>query len=577
METHLKARTCLLLLVFVVLGVYYPAIFSPANSVDDPGTIDYLLNHDSFSLREIFVPTGSYYRPFLILSFLGDKYLWGLQESFMHLENVLFHLVNVLLLFAVARNCRLAQGVTSAVLPVTAALLFALHPINAEAVNWISGRTDLVCCIFVLLSTWLMLRPGAGSRASLLAALCLLAACLTKETAIFFLPAAIILPFFYDQNGWERRGLLATARQHWQHLLVFVTAGAAFFLFRALVSRRGDEGVARVLSHVSVTESAGGLANVRLPLKAAGFYLKKLFVPFPLNFGIIHVSDLYLPVGILLCLVVLWLLTRRTLASYFFLCAAAISGSALMIPLLKMTWTPLAERYMYLPSAFFVLGLSFAVDRWELAHRYQTFVALFIAVILSIACYGTASRTILWQDNYALFQDTLRKSPKFVPAQNEMAGALYALGKRKEGAALIRSMQLPESLLNYQFGTVSQAAAKVQSGDLEGAEALLNRLLDVPGRTDVDVRRRLLALYELMVTNGKATRAQVYPKSVEMLTHLYKTTDDPFYQYRLGIVHMQEKQRRLAHESFLLAAAGAPLNAVYRLPAQKLAAKMSQE
>ena len=137
MKAHLNERTCLLLLVLVVLGVYYPAIFSPINSVDDPGMITYLLNTDSFSLKEIFTPGTTYFRPLLTLSFMADKFVWGLQESFMHLENIVFHLLNVLVLFFVSRSCCRTREIHSPLLPFIAALLFALHPINTEAVNWI--------------------------------------------------------------------------------------------------------------------------------------------------------------------------------------------------------------------------------------------------------------------------------------------------------------------------------------------------------------------------------------------------------------------------------------------------------
>ena len=575
MKLYLKARTCVLLLVFVVLGVYYPAIFSPFNPVDDPGTVNYLLNSDSFSLRSIFAPGGTYYRPILLLTFLADKHLWGMQASFMHLENILIHLLNVLLLFAVARSCSRTEEMRSSLLPLTAALLFALHPINTEAVNWISGRTDLLCCFFILLATWFTCRRGASPVASVMAALCLLVACLAKETAIFFLPAALIFPFFHPGEGGVRRSLRQAALQNWSHFLAFGMVGAGFFLFRALGSQHGDAGVARVISHVAGAQSGGAAVNLRLPLKAAGFYLKKLFVPFPLNFGIMHVSDLYLPVGILLCLILVWLLTRRTLCAFFFLCAAAVSCSALLIPLLNLTWTPLAERYMYIPSAFFVLGLTFACQGLERRAHWQPAVTLSAVLILLIGCYGTVSRTLLWQDNLALFQDTLRKSPGFVPAQNEIGIALYAQGKKAESAAMLKSMQLPPELINYQYGLMTKAASLQMAGDLDGAEALLNQVLKTPGKSEVEICRRLLSLYDLKVARGTTSPKQLHPTTVRLLTRMHQLTGDPFYLYRLGIVHMMQQERGPARENFRNAAAQAPPNAIYRLPSLKLSEKMS--
>jgi protein O-mannosyl-transferase len=571
MKEQLSVRTSLLLLVLVVMGVYYPAIFSPFNSVDDPGTINYLLNND-FGLRDIFAPGGTYYRPILLLTFIADKDLWGLQQSFMHLENVLLHLLNVLMVFAVARRALSRSALRSPLPALAAALLFAVHPINTESVNWISGRTDPLACFFVLLSAFLMLRRPASPINSLCAALALLIACLAKETAVFFLPAALLLPFFVEGEG-DRGTLRQTAVEQWQHLLIFCAAGAGFFAFRALGSRHSDAGFARVLSHVGGAQSAGTAVNLRLPLKAAGFYLKKLVEPFPLNFGIIHVSDLYLPVGVLLCLVLLWLVSRRTLAAWFFISAACISCSALMIPLLNLTWTPLAERYMYIPCSFFVVGVLLAFEGGRYPERVQRFAAAALALVLVIAVYGTVSRTLLWQDNLALFQDTFRKSPGFAPAQNEIATALDARGDKRGAAQVLSSMQISASVINYQYGLMTKAAALGQNGDLDGALALLQQALKDPGKHEVDISRRILTLYQMKVDNGTAKSADIYPESVRILSRLYQVTGDPFYLYRLGVIHLAQKQRTLARGCFERAAKEFPPRSVYQGLSLKLAKK----
>ncbi|GFO66743.1 hypothetical protein GMLC_03220 [Geomonas limicola] len=574
MSRDLNTRSCLLLLTFVVLGTYYPAIFSPFNSMDDPGTVNFLLNADNLTLREVFTPGNTYYRPLLFLTFWADNYLWGLLESFMHLENILMHLVNALLVFAITLRLSRLRGIETPLWALVASLLFGLHPINAESVNWVSGRTDPLACIFVLLSVFLLVRSRLTPLSSLLAALSLLVACLAKETAIFFLPAALIYPYFADSS--ERPSLLQVAKQHWIHLFVWVGTGVGFFAFRALAAPVRDAGVARVVTHVVGEKSVGLFFTLKLPLKAAGFYLKKLVQPFPLNFGIIQVSDLYLPLGVLVCLVVVWLVFRRTLSAFFFVSAAAVGCSALMIPLLGLTWTPLAERYMYIPGAFFVVGGVLAVQTLELSQRGRQWLALGVFVVLAVAGYGTAERTLLWQDNLALFQDTLKKSPNFTPAQNEVANALYQKGRDAEARAVVSSMQVNASLINYQYGLRTKASALAAAGDFEGAVAVLKEVLKDPGQHEIAVCNQILKLYEMQVDAGRTTRAQVYPDSVRLLSRLYELTRDPFYHYRLGVVHMMQKKRQLAQVNFAQAAAHAPANAVYRQPALKLAKKMAE-
>ena len=48
-------------------------------------------------------------------------------------------------------------------------------------------------------------------------------------------------------------------------------------------------------------------------LKATGFYFKKFFWPFPLNFGIVEVHGGYVYLGVFVLILVGWLLWRRTL------------------------------------------------------------------------------------------------------------------------------------------------------------------------------------------------------------------------------------------------------------------------
>lgn len=576
MGKELTTRCCLLLLIFVVLGVYYPAIFSPLNSVDDPKLYDFLLNADGLTVRDIFLPggSGSYYRPVTILSFLVDKYLWGIEASFMHLENVLLHLLSALLVFAVARKAALLQGIRSVLLPFCTALLFAVHPINTEAVNWVSGRTDLLAAPFLLLSLFFAIGESAPPVV-ILSALCLLVACLAKETAVFFLPAAMLLPFFSGMSGGGTPGFRATLVRRRLHLAAFPAAVAVYFWLRFLAFRQGDKGIATVAGHVAGAESPGWLTLCRLPLKAAGFYLKKLLQPFPLNFGITHVSDLYLPVGLLLCVLVLWLLRRRTLPAFFMVAAASVGCSALLVPLLGFTWTPVAERYMYIPSALFLVGAALAVHGWRLRSRFPRLSLALVGVLVVVGVWGTASRTLLWQDNLALFRDTLQKSPDFTPAQNQIACELYAVGRTKEAAALLLSMNSSKSMSNYQRGLVNKAFACRGNGDFTGARTYLEQALQNPGKCEVEIIKELLKLNEAEVDSGKVATAAVYAQSTGLLERAYRLTGDPFYQYRLGQLHMFAHKKSLARAAFERAARLAPEHAVYREPALRLCQKMT--
>src|SRR5207249_190081 len=76
-----------------------------------------------------------------------------------HLTNVLLHMANVVLLFVLAHRLaedRLRRKSTTApnpdVVALTAAVLFAVHPMMTEAVGYISGRSEVLCGTFFLVA-----------------------------------------------------------------------------------------------------------------------------------------------------------------------------------------------------------------------------------------------------------------------------------------------------------------------------------------------------------------------------------------------------------------------------------------
>ena len=89
-----------LVLLFVLLGLYYSAIFNPVNLIDDSQILRLFEWDGSGGLRSFLLPGESfYYRPFLMFTFYLDFVLWNNQPSFLHLENILFCLASPIPLF----------------------------------------------------------------------------------------------------------------------------------------------------------------------------------------------------------------------------------------------------------------------------------------------------------------------------------------------------------------------------------------------------------------------------------------------------------------------------------------------
>jgi protein O-mannosyl-transferase len=575
--TALQNRYCVLLLLFVTLGIYYPVIFAPFSSIDDIKMVNWLINANHLSIKSLFLPGGSgyYYRPLVGLSFWMDKILWGLQESFMHLENIVLHAANAVLVFSVALRIFQRLGFRDNLFPLCSALFFALHPINTEAVNWISGRTDLLSGLFILVSLLTLFNSLESNSKfwGVLSASLFFVSCLAKETAIFFYPAALFTVFCYDARDMSLRVKVGRRAS----LYVFFTTAALFYFYlRHLAFARGDSGISHAAESFVAGNEAGYLYTLKLIVKVAGFYAKKLFFPWPLNFGIIHVSDNYIPFGILLIMTALFMLWKRDTVATLFMTSFCVGASSLLVAVSRMAWTPLAERYMYIPSTTFAVAIVLVLAT---SARKRNLGSL-AAPVLMLGCMGiafsTTARNIVWQDNLTLFADTVRKSPDFAPARNDLAVAMLGHGRVEEAHHLIMSNAADASVNNYQIAYLNKAGVLAAEKDLEGARIMLLELLRDPGKQELEIVRNLIAINEkrIVKTRSERTMVSIRSETIDLLNKENKLTGDPFCLYRIGQEFLAMKKKGEAQSYFERAFRKAPDGAYYKEPARKLAERL---
>lgn len=570
-------------LLFVsALGIYYPVLFAPFNSLDDLLLVHQLLNTDSFSLKSHFFPGGvsSYYRPVLTLTFIVDKYVWGLHESFMHLENMLLHAVNVLLVFCLARLYGKMINRDSAALSFLAALLFAVHPINTEAVNWISARADVLAGTFVFGSLVAALLAFQNKKMiwRWVAAFSLLLGLLCKETAIFLLPGLFSIVL------WNARQHYPVWRGQWAVLSVSALAVVCYFPLRLLAFKQ-DLGIGHTSKFVSQVVSVSpdeaaaktsvGLESlsqlitegVAVVLKSIGFYTVKLLQPFPLSFAIDRVSLPHLFAGFLVIFLLVWY--RRRPVWPIFMVAFLLGTSALLVVFTRLAWTPIAERYMYIPSGPFLVGIVYWGGGLAEKHGKQNLAVIGILIILGIFTWGTYSRNILWQDNLTLYQDTLAKAPDAALVKNELAVALISHGREQEAYELLATIAVPDA----QYASLNKALAYARQDDYAGARELLLERLENPGLLEFRIIELLISLtYEqIEKTSDEQLKQRYYRDILSWLERVDKKTHNAFNYYRMGRLNLLLGDRASAQRCFAEAARKLPEGSPFKAPAQKLA------
>jgi tetratricopeptide (TPR) repeat protein len=194
------------LLLLIVFICFSPALTFDFINWDDPFYVFQNPLMEGFSwnhIQKAFSSTVmSNYQPLVTLSLGVDYYLFGLEPAGFHFTNILFHLLNVALVFSFINLLNIPLSTSFLI-----AFLFALHPLRVESVAWITERKDVLYLFFYLcaLHSYLFsLREG--KRLNHYYVLCV---CFFILSALCK-PAAVSFPFILLLLDWKQKGTLST-------------------------------------------------------------------------------------------------------------------------------------------------------------------------------------------------------------------------------------------------------------------------------------------------------------------------------------------------------------------------------
>ena len=155
------------------------------------------------------------WHPLTTLSYQLDVALHGLRPGGFHLTNVVLHVLNTLLLFAVLRSMTGAFHRSAAV-----AALFALHPLHVESVAWISERKDVLSTFFgfLAMAAYVAYARRGGPGRYLLATLCLALSLMAKPMLVTLPLVFLLLDYWPLARMGPGRGAAGT-RSGWAHLM----------------------------------------------------------------------------------------------------------------------------------------------------------------------------------------------------------------------------------------------------------------------------------------------------------------------------------------------------------------------
>jgi len=376
-----STRRLLPAVVFLMVLAVVPYLaFLDGYFLADDLMLDYFLLEDgALSWSKVlyhFFPTEGYvtrqiYRPldFVVLSV--DWIFWGTNPVGYHLSNLAFHVWCTLVVFFLIRRIGRAADLLPAVF---GASLFALHPLNPEAVQWIVGRVDLTSCFFTLLALLCFVRYRRTRRTPfLIATLVATALGLLSKDVVVAIPLYFVL---YDL--WLARPFRRWRESRWDLLAphvytVLMIAGyfvlrlACFGSFFGKYGSSGEAVSAGIQNHWTegIGRVIGLLEQLVYPIRRSPYTASEsTAIWICLTLGYLSLVFMAVAHG----------LTRGTRpirrAALFggLWLAATLIPLVYLLVLLPVTADHLNARLAYLPVAAFCVGLPlvlFSGERWN--------------------------------------------------------------------------------------------------------------------------------------------------------------------------------------------------------------------
>jgi len=423
------------------------------------------------------------YIPVTLLSYQIEHAFFGNAAWIFHFTNLVLHICNVILVFLIitllSRN-RFAGLLT--------ALLFALHPINVEAVLWASARKDLLSAFFFLLTIYLYLKENRWSIGAFFFGL------LSKVT-IVALPLVLLLVDVWEGRTVDRQNI----RSKWAYFLLSIVFGAV-----ALFGKSKPLGVLSLLDYPL------------LFAKSLLFTLEKFFVPTgfspvyaQLTPITIYAPEFFVPLLLLGTAGTALFLLRKRLhilawcAAWFLLLFAPS-----FLAFVKNGYVLFAsDRYAYLPGigVFFFVGILFASVASQ-SKKMSVTVSSAGIVILAGCFLLSRHQAGYWGNSGTLMQRAIALGYDHPLTENNLGSALLAEGKNDQAfSAFMKAAQAGNPQAYFNAAELLRAKGdRKQAIDLYQKGMQAARTRGAVGTQDLAAH---FAIGQMLLDEGKVAEA----------------------------------------------------------------------
>ena len=499
-----------LFLVIAILVVYWQVRNHTFVNFDDGS---YILNNphirDGLNLEGIAwafsFPGFDYWHPLTWLSHMLDCHLYGLKAGMHHQINVIFHILNSILLFLVFKKMTGAIWRSAFV-----AGLFALHPMNVESVAWLAERKNVLSTFFWLLTMLTYIHYSKKpSVPRYLVILFIYTLGLMSKPMLVTLPFVLLLLDYWPlcrinlaHSGSNNQKTPKSNNTDFQrsftlHLVLekiplIILSMVSIFLSSLAVQRLGI-----VISTASVPMKL----RIKNTLVSYVSYIIKMI--WPHNLAVYYPYPQTLPLwqvtGAVLLLVCISFLVFREVKSKPYLAVGWLWYIGTLLPVIGLVqaglWPAIANRFAYVPfiGLFFIIawGVPDLVVRWH----YREIKLATIAVSLFAVLMATSSLQVgYWKNSITLFKHALDVTYNNHIAHHKLGEALNLQNKTVAAAKQYsEALRIKPDLF----------ATHLNLGIILRDEGKLNEALDHFSRALHLKPNRAEAYYELGITLEK--------------------------------------------------------------------------
>ncbi|MCX6105570.1 MAG: tetratricopeptide repeat protein [Proteobacteria bacterium] len=390
--------------------------------------------------------TQFWYRPYLCL-FLPPVYsAWyllsqitsPLDPKLFHATNVIVHGFNSCLVFLIARTCIQNDAKSSPEkygelkafgFALTAALLFAVHPLQVEPVAWVTGLRDLLSAMGALLAATCFLQESRRPALAILGWLAFFFAMLCKPSAVA-LPVALLFVLWSHKPKSPRK--LFRLVSAW-----LLTTIPIILITNAAQTEIADKDILNI-----------GLAQRFLvAVDSYGFYLKKWLVPIKLisDYGRkpnVVLADPNLTTNFLMISLIaaLFWVFRHKLGSRFI--GWILFAGVMVLPTSGIVPFPFQHTSTVSDHYFYLSMLGFAICLAQIIWRLSAPLALALSLAVLLTWSTLSLRQIQkWQNDETLFPAMIAENPLSYAGQTGMAALAMRQKKYEEALSFILAAQ----------------------------------------------------------------------------------------------------------------------------------------